>query len=220
MLYIVATPIGNLKDITLRALDVLKNVDVIACEDARHSKILLDHYSIKKPLVSYYSYNKIKSGEKILSLLQQNKDVALISEAGTPGISDPGAHLINDAIKNKIALTVIPGPTALIAGLASSGFDSSKFVFEGFLPIKSGARKNRLKELSSQKRTVVLYESPHRINKLLPDILEVLGDREIACARELTKKFEEVKREKISALIEHFKTTKPRGEFVIIIPTK
>lgn len=220
MLYIVSTPIGNLKDITLRALEVLKSVDLIACEDTRRTKILLDRYQIKKPLISYYSYNKIQRAEKILESLKQNKSVALVSEAGTPGVSDPGTHLINMAIENKIPFTIIPGPVALIAGLVLSGFDSNRFVFEGFLPVKSGARRKKLEELAGQKRTVVLYEAPHRIIKLLQEILEVFGDREIACARELTKKFEEVKRDKTSALLAHFKSTKPRGEFVVIVPSK
>ena len=220
MLYIVSTPIGNLKDITLRALEVLKSVDLIACEDTRRTKILLDRYQIKKPLISYYSYNKIQRAEKILESLKQNKSVALVSEAGTPGVGDPGTHLINMAIENKIPFTIIPGPVALIAGLVLSGFDSNRFVFEGFLPVKSGARRKKLEELAGQKRTVVLYEAPHRIIKLLQEILEVFGDREIACARELTKKFEEVKRDKTSALLAHFKSTKPRGEFVVIVPSK
>jgi 16S rRNA (cytidine1402-2'-O)-methyltransferase len=150
--------------------------------------------------------------------LKQNKSVALVSEAGTPGVSDPGTYLINRVIENKLPLTVVPGPTALIAGLVLSGFDSNRFVFEGFLPVKHGARKSRLKELARQKNTLVLYESPHRMIKLLEEVLEVFGDREIACVRELTKKFEEVKRDKISALLAHFKTTKPRGEFVVVIP--
>ena len=218
MLYIVSTPIGNLKDITLRALETLKNVDLIACEDTRRTKILLDHYQIKKPLISYYSYNKIQRADKILDLLKQNKAIALVSEAGTPGVSDPGTYLINMAIEHKISFTIIPGPTALIAGLVLSGFDSNRFVFEGFLPVKSGARRKKLEDLAGQKRTVVLYEAPHRIVKLLQEILEVFGDREIACARELTKKFEEVKRDKVSELLTYFQHTKPRGEFVVAIP--
>lgn len=217
MLYIVATPIGNLKDITFRALEVLRKADIIACEDTRRTKILLAHYQINRPLLSYHSYNKIQAAEKILDLLKQNKTVALVSEAGTPGISDPGAHLIRAAIENKIPFSVIPGATALITALVASGFDTSSFVFEGFLPLKPGARKKTLIELKNINRTIVLYEAPHRMLRLLEEILEVFGDRDIACARELTKKFEEVKRERASIILDSFKKERPRGEFVVII---
>jgi 16S rRNA (cytidine1402-2'-O)-methyltransferase len=217
MLYIVSTPIGNLEDVTLRALDTLRNVYIIAAEDTRHTKILLNRYSIKTPLTSYFEYNKITKGEYIIRLLREGKSVALVSDSGTPGISDPGAHIIKLAIKNNIPLTAIPGPSAFVYALTVSGKPTDKFAFEGFLPSKSSSRKNRLKELTGEKRTIVLYESPHRILKTLQDIHEIFGDIEIAVLRELTKVFEEQRRERVLSAIEHFKTTKPKGEFVIVI---
>lgn len=217
MLYIVATPIGNLKDITLRAIEVLKAVDIIACEDTRHTQILLTHYGIKTPTTSYFQHNRVTKGEYLLKLLKEGRSVALVSDAGTPGILDPGYQIINSAIENKIEITVIPGPSALVHALVASGKPAHTFVFEGFLPNRKVARQNRLRELSGLKRTVVFYESPHRILATLEDVREVFGDVEIACARELTKKFEEVKRDKVSSLIETFRAQKPRGEFVVII---
>lgn len=217
MLYIVATPIGNLKDITFRAIEVLKSVDLIACEDTRHTKILLNHYQINKPTTSYFEHNKLTKGEYLLRLLKEGKDIALVSDAGTPGILDPGYNLINLAIKNNIAITVIPGATAFVNALVLSGKPAHEFIFVGFLPNRSGARQNRLKELAQQKRTVVLYESCHRILATLEDINTVFGEKEIALTRELTKKFEEIKRDKVSGLIEYFKKTRPRGEFVLVI---
>jgi 16S rRNA (cytidine1402-2'-O)-methyltransferase len=217
MLYIVATPIGNLKDITLRALEVLKEVDLIACEDTRHTRKLTTHYGIKTPLTSYFEYNKLTKGEYLIKLLKEGKDVALVSDSGTPGISDPGFSLIKLAIENRIPLTVIPGPVGLIAALVLSGKPTHKFIFEGFLSNKRAARIKRLRELSTQDRTVVIYESPHRLVKLFEDILEVLGDKEVACVRELTKKFEEVKRDRVGQLLEHFKNIRPRGEFIVVI---
>lgn len=220
MLYIVSTPIGNLKDITLRAIETLKSVDFIACEDTRKTLILLNHYQIKKPLISYYSYNQIRRGEEILKLLTQGKSVALVSDSGTPGISDPGAQLIRRAIENNIPLTHIPGPTALIAALSLSGLPTHKFAFEGFLPKKIGPRKKRLTLLSKEDKTIILYESPYRIKVLLSEILEIMGDRQIAIARELTKKFEEVRRGRVSELIDHFEKVKPRGEFILVVSGK
>ena len=217
MLYIVATPIGNLKDITLRAIEVLKSVDLIACEDTRHTRILTQHYGIEKPLVSYYEYNKIKRGEYLIKALKDGKDIALVSDAGTPGISDPGSHIIRLAIENNTPLTFIPGPAAFIGALVLSGLATHKFIFEGFLPAKSGARKNRLKELEQEKRTLIFYESPHRLLKTLEDILEVLGDREITIVRELTKKFEEIIRGKASEILKHFQAQAPRGEFILVL---
>lgn len=218
MLYIVATPIGNLKDITLRAIEVLKSSDLIACEDTRHTKILTRHYGIDKPLVSYYEYNKLSRGEYLIKLLKEGKNIALVSDAGTPGISDPGSHIIKLAIENNIPLTYIPGPTAFIGALVLSGLPTHKFIFEGFLPAKSGARKNKLKELKGEKRTLIFYESPHRLIKTLQDILEVLGDREIALVRELTKKFEEIVRGKASEVFNFFQAKRIRGEFILILP--
>lgn len=217
MLYIVSTPIGNLKDITLRAIEVLKSVDLIAAEDTRHTKILTQAYQIATPLTSYFEYNKFKKGDFLLKALKQGQKIALVSDAGTPGISDPGYHLIKLAIDNNIPLSVVPGPSALTAALVLSGFPAHKFVFEGFLSSKKASRRKRLQELSSEQRTIILYESPHRIIELLKDIEEVFKHRPIAIVREITKKFEEVKRATASQLLAHFTKTKPRGEFVVII---
>ena len=220
ILYIVSTPIGNLKDITIRAIEILKSVDLIAAEDTRHTKILTSHYDIRTHITSYFEYNKITKGDYLINLLKEGRSVALVSDAGTPGISDPGAHIIRLAIDNDIRVEPIPGPCALIAGLVLSGMPTDRFVFEGFLPNKSGARKNRLKEFLNEKKTIIFYESPHRIIKTFQDILEVFGDIKVACLRELTKKFEESRREKVSQLIAHFTKTKPLGEFVICLRPK
>ena len=217
MLYIVATPIGNLKDITLRAVEVLKSVDLIACEDTRHSKILLGHYGIMTPTTIFYQHNRFVKGEYLLGLLKAGKNIALISDAGTPGILDPGYNLINLAIKNKIEITVIPGPTAFVSALVLSGFPAHEFFFAGFLPNRQQARRNRLKKLSALKTTVVFYESCHRILATLRDMQEALGDKEVAVVRELTKKFEEIKRQNISQIIAHFSKIPPKGEFIVVI---
>ena len=218
MLYIVSTPIGNLKDITLRALEVLKSVGLIACEDTRHTKILTNHYQIKTPLTSYFEHNKFSKGEYLLRLLKDGKDIALVTDAGTPGISDPGYRIIKLARDNNIDITAIPGPCALIDALVLSGAAGDKFAFEGFLSPKKQARVRRLMELKKETRTVLIYESPHRVIKLLMDMLEVFGDVEVICAREITKKFEELKKGKVGRLIEYFSKHRPRGEFVIILP--
>ena len=216
-LFVVSTPIGNLKDITFRAIETLKSASLIACEDTRHTKKLLSHYGINTPTTSYFEYNKIQKGEYLLKLLKEGKDIALVSDSGTPGISDPGFNIIRLAIENNIPLTVIPGPSAIIAGLVLSGMPTDSFVFEGFLSQKPGRRRNELKALSAEKRTIVLYESPHRLLKALKDILDIMGDREIAVLRELTKIFEEVMRARVSETIEHFIKNQPRGEFIIAI---
>ena len=216
-LYIVSTPIGNLEDITLRAIRILKEVDLIAAEDTRRTRILLDRYNIKKRLVSFYSYNRIKRKDEIINFLKEGRNIALVSDAGTPGISDPGFSLIKGAIENNIQPISIPGPTALIEALVVSGKPTAKFVFEGFLSNKASQRKKRLEFLKKEERTIILYESCHRITKLLSDMLEVMGDKDIVITRELTKKFEEIKREKISVLLEHFSHNRPRGEFIVVI---
>lgn len=217
MLYIVATPIGNLQDITLRAIEVLKTVDLVACEDTRHTKILLNHYQIKTPTTSFFQHNRFTKGDYLLGLLKEGKDVALVSDAGTPGILDPGYNLINLAIKNNIRVTMIPGPTAFVNALVLSGKPAHQFIFEGFLPNKKISRQNRLKELAGLKQTIIFYESCHRILGTLEDIQEIFPAKEIALARELTKKFEEVRRGSAEELLEYFQKEKPRGEFVIII---
>lgn len=216
-LYIVATPIGNLEDITLRALKVLKAADLIACEDTRRTRILTEKYAITKPLVSFYSHNQIKRLDYLLEKLRNGESIALVSDAGTPGISDPGYAIIRASIDNGINVESIPGPSALISALVSSGKPANKFVFEGFLSNKAGQRRKRLRELKNETRTIILYESPHRLLKLLNDIADILGDRDIVLARELTKKFEEIKRGRVRAAIEHFTNVPPKGEFVIIL---
>ncbi len=216
MLYIVSTPIGNLKDITLRALETLKSVDLIAAEDTRHTKILLDAYEIHKPLTSFFEHNQQAKVKGLIDLLKQGKNIALVSDAGTPGISDPGYVLIEQAQANDIPITVIPGVTALVMALTASGFPTHRFIFEGFLPVKSGARRKVIESWKDQKGTAICYESPHRLLKALKDIEEVLDDPQITVARELTKKFEEIRKEKTSALLAHFTAHPPKGEFVLL----
>jgi 16S rRNA (cytidine1402-2'-O)-methyltransferase len=217
MLYIVSTPIGNLKDMTHRAVEVLRSVQVIACEDTRHSGILFKAYGITTPTTSYFQHNRFTKGEYLLGLLKEGKDVALVSDAGTPGILDPGYALINLVLKNNIPVTAIPGPAAFVDALVLSGKPAHRFVFEGFLPQKPGSRKNRLQELARLKYTVVFYESPHRILETLKDMQDIFGEAEIVCCRELTKKFEEISRGTAQALLEHFKKQKVRGEFVVVV---
>jgi len=217
MLYIVATPIGNLKDITLRALEVLKSVDLIACEDTRHTQILLNRYDIKKPTTSFFQHNRITKAKYLIELLKEGKSVALVSDAGTPAILDPGYNIINLAIQNNIEITFIPGPTAFVNALVLSGKPAHRFIFEGFLPNKRVSRKNRLKELAGLKCTVIFYESCHRIEATLADVGEIFGDKDIVVARELTKKFEEVKRGKAGEVLAGLKGSKLRGEFVVVI---
>ncbi len=217
MLYVVATPIGNLKDMTLRAIEVLRSVDLIACEDTRHSQILLKYYGITTPTTSYYQYNRFTKGAYLLKKLQNKVDIALITDAGTPGLLDPGYYLINLAIKNHIPITAIPGPSALIVALVLSGKPMHRFVFEGFLPNKAMARRRRLQELRKLDYTVIFYESTHRILATLRDIQDIFGNIELAVARELTKKFEEVIRLRVSEIIELFNEKKQHGEFVVVI---
>ncbi len=217
MLYIVATPIGNLKDITLRAIEVLKSADLIACEDTRHTQILLQHYAITTATTGYFQHNRFSKGEYILNLLEQGKNIALVSDAGMPGILDPGYNLINLAIKNNIEITVLPGPAAFVNALVLSGKPAHEFFFAGFLPNRALARRNRLKKLAGLKCTVVFYESCHRLLATLADIAAVFGDKQIVVARELTKKFEEIKRGSTKEIIAAFQKQKPRGEFIIVL---
>ena len=219
-LFVVATPIGNLKDITLRAIEILKEADLIAAEDTRRTKILTNHYGIKTPLTSYFQYNRIKKADFLIRLLKDGKNIALVSDAGTPGISDPGFVIINRALEEGIAVIPIPGPAAFLTALSVSGLPTNKFAFEGFLSSKSSQRRKKLTELSREKRTVIIYESPHRLLKTLQDILETIGDIHIVCTRELTKKFEETRREKVSECIRHFTNTKVLGEFIIMFHPK
>jgi 16S rRNA (cytidine1402-2'-O)-methyltransferase len=216
MLYIVSTPIGNLKDITLRAIETLKFVDLIAAEDTRHTQILLDAHQIQKPLTSFFEHNQTKKASQLVGLLKAGKNIALVSDAGTPGISDPGYPLISLAMENNIPITVIPGVSACISALTASGLPAHRFVFEGFLPPKSGARRNKLAALKGQKGTFIFYESPHRLLKTLKDMQEVLNDPVIVVARELTKKFEEIRKDKTSGHLVHFSLHPPKGEFVLL----
>ena len=216
MLYIVSTPIGNLKDITLRAIETLKTVDLIAAEDTRHTRILLDAYQIQKPLTSFFEHNQIKKADDLIGLLKMGRNIALVSDAGTPGISDPGFLMVRLAQENNIPITVIPGVSACISALTASGLPAHRFMFEGFLPPKSGARRNKLLALKGQEATLIFYESPHRLLKTLRDMQDVWDDPVIVVARELTKKFEEIRKDKTSLLIEHFTQHPPKGEFVLL----
>jgi 16S rRNA (cytidine1402-2'-O)-methyltransferase len=216
-LYLVGTPIGNLRDITQRAIDTLGEVDLIASEDTRKTGILLKKYNIKKRLISYYDYNKIEKTPLIIKKIKEGERIALVSDAGTPGIQDPGFYLVREAIKENIRVISIPGPIALISALIVSGLPTDRFCFEGFLPRRSGRRKTKMKELIEREDTIIFYEVPHRLIPFLKDLLEIFGDRRVAIARELTKKFEEIRRGKISEILSHYEEKKPRGEFVIVM---
>lgn len=218
-LYIVSTPIGNLEDISFRAVNILSNVDLIAAEDTRKTTILLRHYNIRTPLTSYYSYNEERRAPELVSKLKTGRSIALVSEAGTPGISDPAYRVIRAALDEGINVVPIPGAAAFLSALIVSGLPIDRFVFDGFLPVKKG-RRTMLEQLRNEPCTVVLYEAPHRLLRTLKDLHEYFGDREITVARELTKKFEEVVRGRISSMLKHFTTKPPRGEFVIMIAGK
>lgn len=216
-LYICPTPIGNLEDITLRTLRILGEVDLIAAEDTRHSIKLLNHYEIKKPLISYHEHNIRERGEELIQKLNNGENIALISDAGMPGISDPGQDLIRLAIEEGIEVIGLPGATASITALVVSGLSTNKFVFEGFLSSKKRDRIKELEALKIERRTIIFYESPHRILNFLRDCLEVLGDRKIALGRELTKHYEEIFRGTISQGIEKFESIPIKGEFAIVM---
>ena len=217
ILYIVATPIGNLEDITLRAVRILKEVDAIAAEDTRHTQKLLTKFDIHTPLTSYHDHNKEEKAPVLVARLLEGKNVALVSDAGTPGISDPGYFLINLAIDQKIAVVPIPGATAAIAALSVSGLPTDRFVFEGFLPSKHTARLKRLEELTKEERTLIFYEAPHRILQTLDDMQTVLGDRKTVLTRELTKIHEQVIRGSLTEVKKRLEAGSMKGEFTIII---
>ena len=220
-LYICATPIGNLEDASIRLLKTLRKVDMIACEDTRQTLKLLNRYKIKKQLISYHEHSKPEKEDYIIELLREGKDIALVSDAGMPAISDPGERLVKKAITAGIKLEVIPGPSALIAALAISGIDTAVFIFEGFLPSRSSQRRERLEMLKEETRTIILYEAPHRLLACLKDIQSILGEeRQLAVARELTKVYEEVKRGSAAELYEYYSLNPPRGEISIIIQGK
>jgi 16S rRNA (cytidine1402-2'-O)-methyltransferase len=215
-LYVVATPIGNLGDITFRAIETLKQVSLIACEDTRYTRKLLSHYDIHTPVTSYYEYNKIKKLDYLLGELKNGKDIALVSDSGTPGISDPGFLIISEAIKNKIQIISIPGPAAVISALVTAGLPTDSFVFEGFLPRKKGKLKKAFSALAALERTIVFYESPHRIMTTFKIMLETIGNQYVVITRELTKHFEEVLRGDLETLILRLESQPLKGEIVVL----
>jgi 16S rRNA (cytidine1402-2'-O)-methyltransferase len=220
MLYVVATPIGNLGDITRRALEILNDVDVVAAEDTRRSGILLKHYNIDKPLISYHEHNEAMRTEQLIERLGAGENVALVTDAGTPGLSDPGARLIRGCINRELPFTVIPGPSSILAALIGSGFATEKFFFGGFLPVKSGQRERELRAAAAREETSVYFESPYRLTKTLKACLDVMPDRRLCVARELTKKFEEFRRGGASDLLAHYEAHSPKGEIVLLVSQK
>jgi 16S rRNA (cytidine1402-2'-O)-methyltransferase len=216
-LYLVATPIGNLEDITLRALRTLRECHVVAAEDTRRTGLLLKHFEISKPLISYFQFNEAKRTEEILERLRRGETVALVTDAGSPGISDPGERVVQAAIAAGFRVEPVPGPSALVAALTAGGVATDEFHFVGFLPHKSGQRRNKLTALKDVPGTLALYESPYRIERLLRELAEIFPDRQVVLARELTKKFEEFLRGKPAELIDQTKTRSLKGEFVVLI---
>jgi 16S rRNA (cytidine1402-2'-O)-methyltransferase len=217
MLYLVATPIGNLSDITLRALETLRQVDVIACEDTRKTGRLLQHFEIEKPKIAFHEHNERQATARVMSMIEQGQSVALVSNAGTPGISDPGFTLVRRAIEEGVPVVMIPGPSALVMALVLSGLPSHSFTFRGFPPRKPGPRKRFLEVDVDSPHTLVFYESPYRLKAFLKDAIEVLGDRQAALANELTKLYEEVQRGTLSELLALFEDEEPRGEYTVVI---
>lgn len=216
-LYLCATPIGNLQDITLRVLDTLKTVDLVACEDTRKTLQLLNHFSISKPVTSYYEHNKLTKGDVIIQQLKEGKNIALVSDAGMPGISDPGYDLVQQCLAEGITFTVLPGAVAAITGLVLSGLPTDRFAFEGFVPRQKKERQHFFLNLLYEERTMIFYESPHRLQDTLETMAEIFPDRTMAAARELTKKFEEIVRGTPSEILTHFETEGIRGEFVLLL---
>lgn len=216
-LYVVGTPIGNLEDITLRALRVLKEVDLIACEDTRHTQKLLQHYDIEKTLVSYHEHNELTRSPELLIQLEQGAKVALVSDAGMPLVSDPGYRLVSLCLRHKIPVIPIPGPSAMLAALAAGGLPTDEFVFIGFLPARSGGRRRALERLRLEDRTIVIYEAPHRLDESLADALEILGDRPACLAREVTKLHEEFRRGRLSDLAPSLREQPAKGEITLLI---
>lgn len=217
MLYLVATPIGNLGDITLRALETLRAVDLVASEDTRKTGLLLKHFEIKKPQIAFHEHNEARAGAEIEAVLREGKSVALVTNAGTPGISDPGYTLVRRAVRAGLACTMIPGPTGLIAALVLSGLPVHSFTFRGFPPRKSGARRGFLAVDAGGPHTLIFYESPYRLRAFLEDAIAVLGDREAAIANDLTKRFELVQRGPLSTLAQGLGNATPKGEYIVVI---
>ncbi|PYJ32435.1 MAG: 16S rRNA (cytidine(1402)-2'-O)-methyltransferase [Verrucomicrobia bacterium] len=217
MLYVVATPIGNLGDITLRAVEALKSADVIAAEDTRRSGMLLKHFEIKKPFVSYHEHNEAARTLQLVERLARGENIALITDAGTPGLSDPGLRLIRECIKRELPFTIVPGASSILAALIGSGFSTEKFFFGGFLPVKPGQRERELQAAAEHEETSIFFESPYRLTKTLAVCIDVMPERQLCVARELTKKFEEFRRGVASELLAHYQAHPPKGEIVLVI---
>ena len=216
-LYVVSTPIGNLEDITLRALEVLKSVDLIAAENVKHTKRLCERYDIKTKITDYHQHNQNTKTEQLINRLKSGSDIALVTDAGTPGISDPGVYLINRGVKEDVKVSPVPGPSAVVAALSVSGLPTARFVFLGFLSNKAGKRKRELEKLASETRTMVFFEAPHRIRAMLKDLREIFGEREMVMLREMTKVFEEAQRGTPSHILESLTSDKIRGEFTLVV---
>jgi len=217
MLYLVATPIGNLGDMTLRALEVLKSVDLIAAEDTRHSGMLLKHFGIKKPFISYHEHNEAMRTAQLVERLARGENIALITDAGTPGLSDPGLRLIRECIRRELSFTIIPGASSILTALVGSGFSIEKFCFRGFLPVKSGQRERELRAAAESGQTAIFFESPYRLTKTLAACVDIVPDRQLCVARELTKKFEEFRRGTAGELLAHYEAHPPKGEIVLAV---
>jgi 16S rRNA (cytidine1402-2'-O)-methyltransferase len=217
MLYVVATPIGNLGDITLRAVEALKSADVIAAEDTRHSGLLLKHLEIKKPFVSYHEHNEAARTTELVERLGRGENVVLITDAGTPGLSDPGLRLIRECIKRVLPFTIIPGASSILTALLGSGFSTERFSFRGFLSVKSGQRERELRAAIERDETVIFFESPYRLTKTLAACIDIMPERQLCVARELTKKFEEFRRGAAGELLAHYQAHPPKGEIVLVI---
>jgi 16S rRNA (cytidine1402-2'-O)-methyltransferase len=217
MLYVVATPIGNLADITLRALDILKKVDFVAAEDTRHSGLLLKHIGIQKPFISYHEHNEAARAAQLIERLARGENIALITDAGTPGLSDPGLRLIRECINRDLPFTIVPGASSILTALIGSGFSTEKFSFRGFLPVKSGQRQRELRAAAECEETTIFFESPYRLVKTLAACLDIMPERQLCVARELTKKFEEFRRGTAAELLAHYQARQPRGEIVFMV---
>jgi 16S rRNA (cytidine1402-2'-O)-methyltransferase len=217
MLYVVATPIGNLGDITLRALASLKSADVIAAEDTRHSGLMLKHFEIKKPLISFHEHNEAMRTAQLVERLAAGENVALITDAGMPGLSDPGARLIRECIKSGLPFTIVPGPSSILTALVGSGFETEKFCFRGFLPVKSGQRQRELRAAAEREETTIFFESPYRLAKTLMASAEIMPEHRVCVARELTKKFEEFRRGTAGELLAFYSARAVKGEIVLVI---
>jgi len=217
MLYVVATPIGNLGDITLRAIETLKSVDVVAAEDTRRSGMLLKHLGIKKPFISYHEHNEATRTTELVERLARGENVALITDAGTPALSDPGLRLIRECINREVPFTIIPGPSSILTALVGSGFSTHKFSFRGFLPVRSGKRERELRAAAESEATVIFFESPYRLTKTLAACVDIMPDRQLCVAREMTKKFEEFRSGTANELLAHYQLHPPKGEIVLVI---